>query len=167
MTLVTEKPEGLPAEPNDLDNIDVPDAPPVPASIFLSGRALLVMDTPPEPGEFVKIEVTLRCREYAGRLLDGGEYSYRRIMDFISARVTTEPFTPVDNTPPPPDPEKPQPALFDHGGDVSAEASGAGGDSDPDSDEPGDGDGDGDVESVGEVNDGLDQFRPEFSDAGK
>jgi hypothetical protein len=136
MTLVTEKPEGLPTEPNDLDNIDVPDAPPEPANLLLGNQVLLCMDAPPEPGQYVKLEVTLRTRKDGRELLADGTYVHFRAMSFISAKVTADPFKPVDDTPPPPDPEQPQPGLFDHGGDPSPEASGADGDEDQDGEEP-------------------------------
>ena len=149
MAIITDKPEGLPGMPNDLDQIPDDLLATPPAQVMFGNQVLDVMDTPPEPGEFLKVELTLRCRADGREMLDGGEMVHVRRMKFIAARVTTKPYKPAEDEPPP--------AMFTDGGEVTPEAVG----------EP---------QTVGEIinggydESGLDEFaavRPAFSDAGK
>lgn len=141
MAMITYKPEGLPGIENALDQIpdDLFDKPP--AQVMLGQQVLDVMEKPPEPGEFIKVELTLRCRGDGREMLDGGEFVHVRRMKMVAARVTALPYKPTEPDPPP--------AMFTDGGEVSPEAV-----EDP--------------QTIGEVIDasGLDEFRPPFSDSG-
>lgn len=98
MGLIKEPPTGL-ASGNDLDNL--PDDLPTdtnPAQIHFAGKTLLVMDNPPVKGEYIKVELTLRCKGQGDELLADDEVAYHRKMVLIGAKVTTDPYKP---TPPP------------------------------------------------------------------
>lgn len=112
MSLITDKPKGLDTS-NDLDQIPADALGPVPAVIRLSGKDLLVMDEPPELGEFVKMEITMRCKDDGHTLLADGEIGHYRVMSFVGAKVTTEPYKPE----PEPEPE-PDPAMIGEDGSI-------------------------------------------------
>lgn len=86
----------------------------MPAVVRLSGKDLLVMDTPPDIGEFVKMEITMRCKDDGRTLLADGEIGHYRVMSFVAAKVTAKPWKPE----PEPQPE-PDPALIDENGQVT------------------------------------------------
>lgn len=114
--LIKDKPAGIKTE-NDLDNIPEDQLGPVPAVIRLSGKDLLVMDSPPEMGEFVKMEITMRCKDDGRTLLADGEIGHYRVMSFVSAKVTAEPYKPEPESEPEPDP-----SLIDTDGEVNPDA---------------------------------------------
>lgn len=94
MALVKDKPAEIKPE-NDLDNVDVPDLGTTHAAqIHFAGKTLLVMDNPPVKGEFIKLELTLRCKGQGDELLADDEIAYHRKMVLIGAKVTTEPYKP-------------------------------------------------------------------------
>lgn len=98
MPLIKDKPADLKPQ-NDLDNL--PDDLPTdtnPAQIHFAGKTLLVMDNPPVKGEYIKVELTLRCKGQGDELLADDEVAYHRKMVLIGAKVTTDPYKP---TPPP------------------------------------------------------------------
>ncbi len=140
MALITENPGGLPPEENTLR--DIPDdlLGPAPATIRMSGKDMLVMTKPPEMGEFVKLEVTMRCKNDGRTLLADGGIEHYRVMTFVAAKVTTEPYKPEPEDVPPPDDD---PAMFDRDGNISDEPE--------DEPEPS----------------GLDEFNPAFSHNGE
>lgn len=142
MALITENPGGLPPEENTLR--DLPDdlLGPAPATIRMSGKDMLVMDKPPEMGEFVKMEVTMRCKNDGRTLLADGGIEHYRVMSFVAAKVTTEPYK-VEDTTPPPDDDENAPPMFGRDGQIP--------DEEPE-DEPDD--------------DGLNEFDPAFSHNG-
>lgn len=115
MPVISNKPADLTPK-NDLDNIPDDLLGPVPARIEMSGKTLLVMEEPPQPGEFFKLEVTLRCKDEGRELLADGDYEHYRKTAFISAELTVPPFKPE----PEPAPE-PEPGLFDESGDIPAD----------------------------------------------
>lgn len=122
MAEVKTQPAGIPTT-NTLNGIPDDLLGPVAAVIRLSGKNLLTMDTPPEMGEFVKMEITMRCKDDGRTLLADGGIGHYRVMSFIGAKVTAEPYKPE------PEPEAaPEPGLFDQ----------AGGSGDEDDDEDGD-----------------------------
>lgn len=145
MGIVTEKPTGLAPTPNDLDNIPDDLLGPHPATIRMSGKDMLVMDRPPEMGEFVKMEVTMRCKNDGRTLLADGEIEHYRVMAFVAAKVTTEPYK-VEDTPPPPEDDENTPPMFGRDGQI------------PD-DEPED--------EIEPDDDGLNEFDPAFSHNGQ
>ncbi|MEE3066528.1 MAG: hypothetical protein VYA67_21735 [Actinomycetota bacterium] len=110
MTLVKDKPADTPTS-NDLDNVEVPDLSSTPAQIKLAGKTLLVMDKPPVKGEFIKVELTLKCKGDGSDLLDGDELVYYRRCVLIGAKVTTEPYKPA-----------PPPAMLNADGTVNPDA---------------------------------------------
>jgi hypothetical protein len=117
MALITDIPADVPGT-NALD--DIPDeligAGPAPAAVELAGKTLLVMDEPPNIGDFVKIEITLKCREDGRKALESGELVHFRRTNLIAAKVTTQPYKP--------EPEadaEPEPGLFDDDGNSEAE----------------------------------------------
>lgn len=136
MTLITDKPEGLPSG-NDLDDIpdDILGLTP-PAAIRLGNRNLLVMDKPPVKGEFIKLEITLQHKGAGFDVVGEDEMSHYCKMRFVAAKVVAEPYTPAPESEPEPDP-----SLFDHAAD------------DPDDDDADD----------SEAADDLDEFDPKFS----
>lgn len=110
MSLIDEKPAGL-ASGNALDQIpdDLLTTPP--AQVRYGSKVIEVMDKPPEPGEFMKAEITFKCRDDGRTRLDDGTYVYYRKMDFVSAKVTVEPYVPkMDDAS-----EDGRPSLFDAG----------------------------------------------------
>lgn len=129
MSPTKTKPVGLPSG-NDLDAIPEDLLGPAPANLHLGALVLLTMENPPERGQYVKMEVTLRTRKDGRTLLDDGTYVHFRNMSFISAKVTSDPYKPANDSPPVPDD---QAAM---------------------------------IGRDGEINDDLDEFDPEFSDAG-
>lgn len=110
MGIVKDKPAELKPE-NDLDNVEVPDLGNTPAQIRLGGKTLLVMDKPPVKGEFVKVELILKCKGDGSELLEGDEIVYSRTMSLIGAKVTTDPYKP-----------KPEPALLNPDGTTNPDA---------------------------------------------
>lgn len=115
MALVDTKPADIKPQ-NDLDNIPHEALGSVPAVIRLSGKDLLVMDEPPELGQFVKMEVTMRCKDDGHTLLADGEIGHYRVMSFVAAKVTADPYTPE----PEPEPE-PDPAMIGEDGSIPAD----------------------------------------------
>lgn len=111
MALITENPGGLPPEENTLR--DIPDdlLGPHPAVVQAFGKDLLKMDKPPEPGELLKIEITLRCKDEGRELLDSGDFKYYRKCKSLGANVTVEPYKPAAEPTPPPPPDD-DPAMF-------------------------------------------------------
>ena len=81
MTLITEKPTGLPGTPNDLDNIpdDLLGGPPPRAEIRLAGKTLTTLENPPGGGEDVVLLVRLKVRQSGVDFNDDGneEVPYR------------------------------------------------------------------------------------------
>lgn len=140
MSLITQKPAELRPE-NDLDKIADDLLGPAPATIRMSGKDMLVMDKPPEMGEFVKMEVTMRCKNDGRTLLADGGIEHYRVMTFVAAKVTTEPYKSEPEDVPPPDDD---PAMFDRDGNIPA-------DEPEDEPEPS----------------GLDEFNPAFSHNGE
>lgn len=110
MALVKDKPAGTPSS-NDLDNVDVPELGDNPAQIHFAGKTLLVMDNPPVKGEYIKVELTLRCKGQGDELLADDEVAYHRKMVLIGAKVTTEPYKPA-----------PPPAMLNADGTVNPDA---------------------------------------------
>ncbi len=148
MSLVTQKPAELRPE-NDLDSIPDDLLGPVPHMIRLSGRDLFIMDKPPETGEFIKAELILRAGDLLIKAADGdGVTRYVRIMQFVGAKLTVEPYTPAPDAAADAPPE--DPAMFDRNGQI------------PD-DEPADDEHQED-EPAGS---GLDEFNPAFSHNGE
>lgn len=151
MALVTDMPADTPTT-NALASIPDDLLGPAPATIRMSGKDMLVMDKPPEMGEFVKMEVTMRCKNDGRTLLADGGIEHYRVMTFVAAKVTTEPYKPeAEDTPPPND----DPAMIDEHGNI------------PD-DEPEDDGGHNDhvhVETEPD-DDGLNEFDPAFSHNG-
>jgi hypothetical protein len=139
MSLITGKPGDLVPTPNDLDSIPDDLLGPHPANIRMSGKDLLVMDAPPDIGEFVKMEITMRCKDDGRTLLADGGIGHYRVMSFVAAKVTTDPYKPE-----PESGDDGQPGLLDANGQI------------PDDDEGGHG-----------QDDGLDEFDPEFSHNGR
>lgn len=144
MALVTEQPADLKTT-NILAYIPDDVLGPAPATIRMSGKELLVMDTPPEIGEFVKMEITMRCKDDGRTLLADGGISHYRVMSFVAAKVTAEAYKPDPEAVAPH--QETDPGLFDENGQIPE-------------DEPED---DGGPEADG---DGLDEFRPPFSHNG-
>lgn len=142
MSLITQKPAELRPE-NDLDKIADDLLGPAPATIRMSGKDMLVMDKPPEMGEFVKMEVTMRCKNDGRTLLADGGIEHYRVMSFVAAKVTTEPYKPEPEDAPPPNDD---PAMIDEHGNI------------PD-DEPED--------ETEPDDDGLNEFDPAFSHNGQ
>lgn len=117
MGIVTEMPNGTPTT-NALDVIpeDLLGGP-VPARIEMSGKTLLVLDRPPTPGEYLKVEITLQCKgEGFDVLADGTNQHYRKTR-LIGATLTTEPYAPEPESPPVPDDD--QDALIGRDGEIS------------------------------------------------
>lgn len=111
---------------------------PAPATVRMSGRDLVVMDVPPEIGELVKMEITMRCKDDGRTLLADGGIGHYRVMSFVAARVTVEPYKPEEDEAPH---QETEPSLFDEI---------------PEDDEGG----------PEPADDGLDEFRPPFSHNG-
>lgn len=111
MSLITQKPDGLPPEENALRNIPDDLLGPHPAVVQAFGKDLLKMDKPPEPGELLKIEITLRCKDEGRELLDSGDFKYYRKCKSLGANVTVEPYKPEAEPTPPPPPDD-DPAMF-------------------------------------------------------
>ncbi|MHA7703436.1 hypothetical protein ACX9NE_26965 [Mycobacterium sp. ML4] len=142
MPIIKDMPADIPTT-NALASIPDDLLGPAPATIRMSGKDMLVMDRPPEMGEFVKMEVTMRCKNDGRTLLADGGIEHYRVMTFVAAKVTTEPYKPEpEDTPPPND----DPAMFDEDGNI-----------------PDDGD---ELEDIA-PDSGLDEFDPEFSHNGK
>lgn len=141
MSLITQKPAELRPE-NDLDKIADDLLGPAPATIRMSGKDMLVMDKPPEMGEFVKMEVTMRCKNDGRTLLADGGIEHYRVMTFVAAKVTTEPYKPEPEDAPPPNDD---PAMIDEHGNIPE-------------DEPDD--------EIEPDDDGLNEFDPAFSHNG-
>ncbi|RFZ15055.1 hypothetical protein VIMS_02485 [Mycobacterium marinum] len=141
MTIISDKPEGLPSS-NALDDIPDDILGPAPATIRMSGKDMLVMDKPPEIGECVKMEITMRCKDDGRTLLADGGIAHYRVMSFVTAKVTAEPYMPAPESDPPPDDD--DPAMIDRDGNI------------PD-------------DETGEIEpdvDALNEFDPEFSHNG-
>lgn len=145
MALVTQKPAALKPE-NDLDNIADDLLGPHPAQIIFQNRILEVMDQPPEPGELVKFEFTLRTRKDGREKLNDDTYQHYRIMEFVKAVLTVGPYTPEPEAAAD-DPPDDDPAMFDEDGNIP----------DDGADEP---------EEIA-PDSGLDEFDPEFSHNGE
>lgn len=145
MALITDKPAGLDSG-NDLDKLPDDLLGPHPAEIVFQNRILDVMDQPPEPGELVKFEFTLRTRKDGREKLDDGTYKHYRIMEFVKAVLTVGPHAPAPDpaADAPPDDD---PAMIDRDGNIP----------DDESD---------DDTTTGEEADGLDEFNPTFSHNG-
>jgi hypothetical protein len=146
MALVTEKPAELKPQ-NDLNNIADDLLGPVPVMIRHSNRDLFVMDHPPGDDDWIKVEYTFRSGDLIRKKPDSdGAVKYVRLMEFLGAKLTVEPYKPepADDTPPPP--EDDDPSLIDRDGNI-----------------PDDYDGD---EAQAETPSGLDEFDPEFSHNG-
>lgn len=118
MSLIDTKPADLKPQ-NDLDNIPDDELGTAPAVIRMSGKDLLVMDKPPAPGDFVKMEITMRCKDDGRTLLADGELGHYRVMNFVAAKVTAEPYRPE----PEPEPE-PDPAMIGEDGSIPADDEG-------------------------------------------
>lgn len=114
MTIISDKPEGLKGS-NALDDIPDDILGPAPATIRMSGKDMLVMDKPPEIGECVKMEITMRCKDDGRTLLADGGIAHYRVMSFVAAKVTAEPYTPAPESDPPPDDD---PAMIDRDGSI-------------------------------------------------
>ena len=112
MPVIKDKPADLPPE-NDLENLPDDLLGPVPAVIRMSGKDLTIMDKPPEMGEFVKMEITMRCKKSERELLADGGIGHYRVMLFVAAKVTTEAYKPDPDEEP-----EPEPGLFDEHGNV-------------------------------------------------
>lgn len=141
MPIIKDMPADIPTT-NALASIPDDLLGPAPATIRMSGKDMLVMDRPPEMGEFVKMEITMRCKNDGRTLLADGGIEHYRVMTFVAAKVTTEPYKPEpEDTPLPND----DPAMFDRDGNI------------PDGDEP---------EEIA-PDSGLDEFDPEFSHNGE
>jgi hypothetical protein len=111
MALITDKPKDVPTT-NALDGLPDDLLGPVPARIEMSGKTLLILDNPPDPGEYLKVEITLRCKDEGKELLDNGELVHYRKTKFIAAKITAAPYKP--------EPEadgEPDPSLFDQPAD--------------------------------------------------
>lgn len=91
--LITEMPADTPTT-NALASIPDDLLGPHPATINMSGKDLLVMDTPPEMGAFVKMEITMLCKKDGRTLLPDGGIGHYRVMSFVAAKVTAEPYLP-------------------------------------------------------------------------
>lgn len=115
MSLITDKPADVGPQ-NDLDNVPDDELGTAPAVIRLSGKDLLVMDVPPNMGDFVKMEITMRCKDDGRTLLADGEIGHYRVMSFVAAKVTAEPYRPE----PEPEPE-PDPAMISEDGSIPAD----------------------------------------------
>lgn len=141
MALITENPGGLPPEENTLR--DIPDdlLAPRPQMLRLSGRDLFAIDTPMETGEFVKAEFIMR----AGDLIIKKDGDHVRVMEYVGAKLTVEPYK-VEDTPPPPEDDENTPPMFGRDGQI------------PD-DEPED--------EIAPDDDGLNEFDPAFSHNGQ
>lgn len=116
MSLIKDAPQDLPTT----DALaDIPDdlLGPVPAVIRLSGKDLLVMESPPNIGDFVKMEITMRCKDDGRTLLADGEIGHYRVMSFVAAKVTADPYKPE----PEPEPE-PEPGLLDEAMNINPDA---------------------------------------------
>lgn len=137
MGIVKSKPADIKPE-NDLNAIPDDLLGPIPAVVQAFGKDLLIMDKPPEPGQLLKIEITLRCKDIGKELLDGGDFKHYRKCKSLGAKVTTEPYMPEVE----PEPE-PEPGLLDEAGRIPEDNEG----------EPGE---DG----------GLNEFDPAFSHNG-
>lgn len=145
MSLITQKPAELRPE-NDLDRIADDLLGPHPATIRMSGKDMLVMEVPPEIGEFVKMEVTMRCKDDGRTLLADGGIGHYRVMSFVAAKVTAEPYKPEAESTTDSGPQ--DPTMFDENGQIPDDAP----DDDAPQDEPADS--------------GLDEFNPAFSHNG-
>lgn len=146
MSLITEKPAALKPE-NDLDNLPDDILGPVPHMIRLSGRDLFTMDNPPSDDEWIKAELTLRAGDLIRKKPDAdGVVRYVRVMEFLGAKLTVEPYTPEPEAAADAPPE--DPAMFDENGQIPDDAP----DDDAPQDEPADS--------------GLDEFNPAFSHNG-
>lgn len=148
MALITENPGGLPPEENTLR--DLPDdlLGPVPHMIRLSGRDLFTMDNPPDDNEWIKAEITMRAGDLIRKKPDSdGVVSYVRVMEYLGAKLTVEPYKPeAEPTPPPPDDDENAPPMFGRDGQIPDDAP-------EDETEPDD--------------DGLNEFDPAFSHNGQ
>lgn len=144
MPIIKDMPADIPTT-NALASIPDDLLGPAPATIRMSGKDMLVMDKPPEMGEFVKMEVTMRCKNDGRTLLADGGIEHYRVMSFVAAKVTTEPYKPEPEDAPPPNDD---PAMIDENGQIPDDAP----DDDAPQDEPADS--------------GLDEFNPAFSHNG-
>ena len=143
MTIIKDAPVDLPTT-NVIAYIPDDVLGPAPATIRMSGKELLVMDVPPEIGEFVKMEITMRCKDDGRTLLADGGISHYRVMSFVAAKLTVEPYKPE------PEAEAPQqetdPTMFGEDGQIPEDEPE---EIEPDQDES-----------------GLDEFNPAFSHNG-
>lgn len=114
MPIIKDMPADIPTT-NALASIPDDLLGPAPATIRMSGKDMLVMDKPPEMGEFVKMEVTMRCKNDGRTLLADGGIEHYRVMTFVAAKVTTEPYKPEPEDAPPPNDD---PAMFDEHGNI-------------------------------------------------
>lgn len=74
MSLITEKPQGIPSG-NDLDKIDddLLGGPPPPAEIRMSGKTLLTLENPPQPGDEIVLMIRLKINGHGVDLHDNDE----------------------------------------------------------------------------------------------
>lgn len=145
MGIVTEMPADTPTT-NALASIPDDLLGPHPATIRMSGKDMLVMEVPPEIGEFVKMEVTMRCKDDGRTLLADGGIGHYRVMSFVAAKVTAEPYKPEAESTTDSGPQ--DPTMFDENGQIPDDEP----DDDAHQDEPADS--------------GLDEFNPAFSHNG-
>lgn len=120
MPIIKDMPADIPTT-NALASIPDDLLGPAPATIRMSGKDMLVMDRPPEMGEFVKMEVTMRCKNDGRTLLADGGIEHYRVMSFVAAKVTTEPYK-VEDTPPPPEDDENAPPMFGRDGQIPDDA---------------------------------------------
>lgn len=119
MALITDKPADLKPQ-NDLDKISQEELGPLPQMIRLSGRDLFEMDSPPATGQYIKAEVIMRAGDLLLKAPDAdGVSRHVRIMQYVGAKLTVEPYTPE----PEPEPE-PDPAMIDEDGSIPADDEG-------------------------------------------
>jgi hypothetical protein len=106
MTLITDKPEGLKSS-NDLDDIDLDDDTVSPAYLKF-GISNCAIEDPPAVGDTRTYLVRVRCTGEHGPIeRKDGEMRFERS---LSIQLCWE-----QGKPQPPDPEEPQPGLFDDG----------------------------------------------------
>lgn len=141
MPIIKDMPADIPTT-NALASIPDDLLGPAPATIRMSGKDMLVMDKPPEIGEFVKMEVTMRCKDDGRTLLADGGIGHYRVMSFVAAKVTAEPYKPEAE---PSDAPPEDPGMFDENGQIP--------DDEPEDQTPDDS--------------GLDEFNPAFSHNGE
>jgi|GEM_PF-6801127 len=112
MTIITDKPRGLPSG-NDLDSVVDPDANDTPPAYLSFGGSPYALDEPPAVGEKRTYIVRVECTGASESVRHDGEHRYGRKLSILWAvqKGTAEP----------PDPDADQMSLYSAGGHAGDE----------------------------------------------